>query len=162
MPQISLAEKVGANYKKFWDCKQRYRICKGSRNSKKSYTTALWYICNMMKYVEEYDVYPNTLVVRQRFNSHADSTFATLKWAIHHLEVEHLWKCTINPLRMTYIPGGNSIMFKGMDSPDSVTSITVPKGQLCWLWVKQNCSHKISLIRWNPDYRQYRAKFIYR
>ena len=40
--EIRLSEIVGKGYKAFWNFKGRYRICKGSRASKKSKTTALW------------------------------------------------------------------------------------------------------------------------
>lgn len=132
MPKISLSEKVGGGYKDFWNSKHRYRIVKGSRRSKKSKTTALWYIVHMMKHPEA-----NLLVIRQVFNTHKDSTYTELKWAISHLGVEHLWKCTVNPLRITYIPGGNTILFRGLDDALSITSIAVEKGHLCWIWCEE-------------------------
>ena len=48
--KVQLPELVGKGYGTFWRWKGRYRVCKGSRASKKSKTTALWYITNMMKY----------------------------------------------------------------------------------------------------------------
>ena len=36
--RISLQETVGKNYADFWQTKKRYRVCKGSRGSKKSKT----------------------------------------------------------------------------------------------------------------------------
>ena len=48
--KVLLPELVGKGYGTFWRWKGRYRVCKGSRASKKSKTTALWYITNMMKY----------------------------------------------------------------------------------------------------------------
>ena len=47
---LKLPEIVGKGYGTFWRWKGRYRVVKGSRASKKSKTTALWYITNMMKY----------------------------------------------------------------------------------------------------------------
>ena len=41
---------VGKGYATFWRFKGRYRVCKGSRASKKSKTTALRYIVKMMEY----------------------------------------------------------------------------------------------------------------
>ena len=83
---ISLPDVVGKGYGTFWNWKGRYRICKGSRASKKSKTTALWYITNMMKYPDA-----NTLVVRKTFRTLKDSCFTELKWAIHRLGVESHW-----------------------------------------------------------------------
>lgn len=39
--RISLQEAVGTGYSDFWKTRKRYRVCKGSRGSKKSKTTAL-------------------------------------------------------------------------------------------------------------------------
>ena len=32
---------------------------------------------------------------------------------------------------------GNKILFRGFDNPDSITSITVDVGSLCWVWVEE-------------------------
>lgn len=134
MRQISLQQIIGKGYADFWTTRQRYRICKGSRGSKKSFTTAYWYIIHMM--LPEFKD-ANLLVVRQVFKDHQDSTYRQLKQCINKLGVSEDWKCTVNPLRITYKPNGNSIIFKGMDDPESITSITVEKGYLCWLWCEE-------------------------
>lgn len=129
--KINLPEIIGKGYGKFWNFKGRYRIVKGGRGSKKSCTAALDIIYKMMKFP-----LANTVVVRRFYNTHRDSTFAQLKWAINRLGVNHLWKATINPLEITYIPTGQKILFRGFDDSQSITSITVEKGHLCWVWVK--------------------------
>jgi phage terminase large subunit len=130
--KISLKEAVGKGYKEFWNYKGRYRVCKGSRASKKSKTAALWYIVNVMKYPEA-----NTLVVRQTAVTLKNSCFTELKWAIHRLGVDEYWKIIESPLEMTYIPTGQKIYFRGLDDPLKVTSITVEVGVLCWLWIEE-------------------------
>ena len=47
---INLKEIVGKGYGEFWKFKGRYRVVKGGRGSKKSCTSALWYISSMMYY----------------------------------------------------------------------------------------------------------------
>lgn len=130
--QIRLSEVIGKGYKTFWNYKGRYRVVKGGRGSKKSTTSSLWIISNMMKYPLS-----NTLVVRKGYNTHKDSTFAQLKWAINKLEVSHLWKYTVSPLEITYKPTGQKIIFRGMDDPLKLTSITVDNGVLCWVWIEE-------------------------
>lgn len=110
---------------------------KGGRASKKSCTTSLWYIASMMYYFHRYGLKPNTLVVRRYFNTHLNSTFAQLKWAIKKLGVEEYWKVSKSPLQMKYIPSGQTILFRGLDEPDSITSITVEDGHLCWVWIEE-------------------------
>ncbi len=104
----------------------------GGRGSKKSTTTAQWIIYNMMKYP-----LANTLVVRQTYNTHLDSTWTQLKWAAQHLGVAHLWHFSKSPLQATYTPTGQKILFRGLDDPMSITSITVPVGFLCWAWFEE-------------------------
>ena len=130
----SLPELIGKGYKKFWNFKGRYRVIKGGRGSKKSTTASFWFPYNMMKYWHTYGLKPCTLVIRRYYNTHRDSTFAQLKWAINRMGVSHLWKATKSPLELTYIPSGQKIMFRGLDDPQSITSITVEDGELCWVW----------------------------
>ena len=129
---IYLPDVVGKGYKTFWNFKGRYRVVKGSRASKKSKTAALWFIYNMMKYKDA-----NILVVRKTFRTLKDSCFAELKWAVHRLGVDHLWKFTESPLEMTYLPTGQKIYFRGLDDPLKITSITVDVGNLCWMWIEE-------------------------
>ena len=129
---ILLPEVVGKGYATFWKFKGRYRVCKGSRASKKSKTTALWFIVNMMKYPEA-----NALIVRKVFRTLKDSCFTDLKWAIHRLGVDEFWDVKESPLEMTYKPTGQKILFRGLDDPLKVTSITVEHGYLCWMWIEE-------------------------
>lgn len=127
-----LPDIVGRGYKTFWNFRGRYRVVKGSRASKKSKTTALWYIYHLMKYPEA-----NLLVVRKTFRTLKDSCFTDLKWAVHRWGVDHLWNFTLSPLEATYIPTGQKIYFRGLDDPLKVTSIAVDKGCLCWMWIEE-------------------------
>jgi len=127
-----LPDYVGKGYRDFWKFKGRYRVVKGSRASKKSKTTALWFIYNMMKYKDA-----NTLVIRKTFRTLKDSCWTDLKWACRRLGVEHLWSFTLSPLEATYLPTGQKILFRGLDDPLKVTSITVGVGVLCWMWIEE-------------------------
>lgn len=129
---VSLPELVGGGYRRFWQCRTRYRVVKGGKASKKSSTTALWYIVHLMKYPDA-----NLLVVRQVYRTHIDSTFAQLKWAIKRLQVEHLWQASREPLELRYLPTGQRILFRGLDNVEKIASTTVEQGTLCWVWVEE-------------------------
>lgn len=79
----------------------------------------------------------NTLVIRRVFNTHKDSTWTQLKWATNNLNVAHLWHFSKSPLEATYLPTGQKILFRGLDDPMSITSITVEIGYLCWCWFEE-------------------------
>lgn len=130
--QIRLPEVIGKGYATFWHFKGRYRVVKGSRASKKSKTTALWFIYNMMKYPDA-----NLLVVRKTGRTLKDSCYTELKWASKRLGVEKQWDFTLSPLQAIYKPTGQKIYFRGLDDPLKVTSITVDVGCLCWMWLEE-------------------------
>lgn len=130
--KIYLPDVVGKGYKTFWNFKGRYRVVKGSRASKKSKTTALFYIKKLMEYPEA-----NLLVIRKTYRTLKDSCFTELKWAIKRLGVERWWDVKESPLEITYCPTGQKIYFRGLDDPLKVTSITVDVGYLCWMWIEE-------------------------
>ena len=134
--KIYLPDYVGKGYKAFWNFKGRYRVCKGSRASKKSKTAALFYIYTMMK-LAAIGLLPNLLVVRKTYRTLKDSCFTELKWAVHRLGVDNLWQFKESPLEAEYLPTGQKIYFRGLDDPLKVTSITVDVGFLCWMWIEE-------------------------
>ena len=126
---------IGDGYFDFLSFKGRYRVCKGSRASKKSKTTALNLIYRMMKYPGA-----NALVVRKVYRTLHDSCFTELRWAINRIGVADKWEIKESPLEMTYtnINGEKQkIYFRGLDDPLKVTSITVEHGYLCWMWIEE-------------------------
>ena len=129
---VKLKDVVGKGYKAFWHFKGRYRVVKGSRASKKSKTTALWYITNLIKYPEA-----NLLVVRKTYRTLKDSCFTELRWAARRLGVEEHFIFKESPLEITYKPTGQKIYFRGLDDPLKVTSVTVDVGCLCWMWIEE-------------------------
>lgn len=129
---INISKAVGKGYKDFIMCKKRYRVVKGSRGSKKSTTTAQDIILKMTMYP-----LANTLVIRKTFNSHKDSTWTQLKWAAKNLGLEDDWSFSKSPLEATRKSTGQKILFRGLDDPMSITSITVEHGYLCWAWFEE-------------------------
>lgn len=129
---VDIADLVGGGYGEFWRCKKRYRVVKGSRASKKSKTMALWLIFNLMKYPQA-----NALVVRKVFGTLKNSCYSDLKWATDKLKVSNLWKFKSQPLEATFLPTGQKILFRGFDDPLKITSISVPHGALCWVWIEE-------------------------
>lgn len=132
--KISIPELVGKGYGQFWKFKGRYRVCKGSRASKKSKTTALWIIASMMAYPGS-----NTLVVRKVFRTLKDSCFTDLKWAVNRMGVSDWWEFKESPIEATYhgSNGEQKIFFRGLDDPLKIASIAVENGTLCWMWIEE-------------------------
>lgn len=130
--KVDIAEAVGGGYADFWRFRGRYRVVKGSRASKKSKTTALWYINGLRKYP-----LANLLVVRRTYASLERSCYTELKWAARRLGVEREFEFRTSPLEITRRRTGQKIIFKGLDDPMKLTSIAVECGVLCWLWIEE-------------------------
>jgi phage terminase large subunit len=130
--RISIKQKIGRGYNRFWNNKQFYRVVKGSRGSKKSKTTGLNFIHRIMKYS-----WANLLVVRRYSNTNKQSTYTDLKWAATQLGVAHLFKFNESMPEITYMPTGQKILFRGLDDELKITSITVDVGILCWAWFEE-------------------------
>lgn len=129
---VNIADIVGKGYGEFWRFKGRYKVVKGSRASKKSSTQSLRVIYEIVS-----NPVINWLVVRKTERTLRDSCFAQLKWAMRKLHVEKYFRCSVSPLEITYIPTGQKILFRGLDDPLKVTSITVDSGCLCRLWIEE-------------------------
>ena len=129
---IYLPDVVGKGYKTFWNFKGRYRVVKGSRASKKSTTTAMNLIYRIMKYPKS-----NALVVRKTYRTLQDSCYAQLRWAADRLGVKAYFDFKLSPLEIIYKPSGQKILFRGLDDPLKVTSVTVDVGHLCFLWIEE-------------------------
>lgn len=129
---LRLSEVVGAGYDAFWRSQHRYRVVKGSRASKKSKTCGLYYPYMIVKHPGA-----NLLCVRKTYRTIKDSQFTDLKWGVNRLKMAHLWKFIESPLEAVYKPTGQKILFRGLDDPLKVTSITVDVGHLCWLWLEE-------------------------
>lgn len=132
MAELKLSTLVGKYYDEFWATKKMYRVVKGAKGCKKSKTCALWYIYHMMKYPLS-----NTLVIRKVFGTLQQSCYTDLLWAIDKLQVTELWKASVSPLQLTYLPTGQVILFRGLDDPLKLASITVRHGCLCWVWFEE-------------------------
>lgn len=79
----------------------------------------------------------NLVCIRETFNTLQNSCWSDLKWAVNRLGVTHLWSFTSTPLQATYIPTGQVILFRGLDEPQRLSSITVAIGVLCWAWCEE-------------------------
>lgn len=131
---MRISDFVGGGYNEYWKFKGRYRVVKGSRASKKSKTTALNLVTRLNKKGNEQ---ANLIVFRKTYRTIKNSCFTDLKWALNRLGVIDDWEITLSPLEMRRKSTGQVILFRGLDDPLKVTSITVEHGFLCWAWLEE-------------------------
>lgn len=84
-----------------------------------------------------HDKMTHAVVMRRYSVNLKDSVYEQILWAIDKLGVSHLWKPTLSPLRLTYIPTGQQIIFRGADDPQKIKSIKVSRGYIKYLWFEE-------------------------
>lgn len=108
----------------------------GGRGSTKSSFTSIEIPLGMMRDANAGKI-THALVMRRYSVNLKDSVYEQILWAIDKLGVTHLWKTTLSPLRLTYMPTGQQIIFRGADDPQKIKSIKVAKGYIKYLWFEE-------------------------
>lgn len=140
--KIKMSEKILPAFIPFWkNCNRKrnrklYKVLKGGRNSSKSTHIAIRIIRDVMKNPV------SALAVRKVGNTLETSVFEQLLWAIDYLGVTNKWRIKLSPLKLTYKPRGNSIIFRGADKPEKIKSIKMRKFPLAILWVEELAEFK--------------------
>lgn len=134
--QVKLTDLIAPQfYSIHWDIiegKHTHYKLYGGRGSTKSSFASIEIILGMME-----DPNANAACFRRVGNTLAESVFEQLLWAIDVLGVSHLWKVTLSPLRLTYKPTGQRIVFRGCDDPNKSKSIKVRKGYFKYIWYEE-------------------------
>lgn len=106
-------------------------VCKGGRGSGKSSDVAHIFIQLLMRYPV------NGLGVRKVDNTIELSIFEQLKWAINEQKVSHLFQINKSPMRITYLPRGNYIVFRGAQEPERIKSLKSSNFPFALLWIEE-------------------------
>ena len=121
------------------DCsRKRYIVMKGSAGSGKSVDTAQNYILRLMQ-----DKGRNLVCIRKSDITNRDSTFAELTGAIYRIfgeNADKYWRIGKSPLKITFRPNGNEIIFRGMNDDkqrEKLKSITFQRGKLTDVWLEE-------------------------
>lgn len=109
---------------------------KGGRGSTKSSFIGTEIPLNMMKDAEK-GIYSNAVIFRRVKDVLRSSVFEQILWSIEKLGVTSKWKISYSPLKLTYIPTGQEILFRGVDNPKKVKSIKVSKGYIKYIWFEE-------------------------
>ena len=104
----------------------------GGRGSTKSSFISIEIIMGMMQ-----DPDANAACFRKVGNTLQESVYEQLLWAIDALGVSHLWHPSLSPLRITYLPTGQRIVFRGCDDPNKSKSIKLRRGYFKYIWYEE-------------------------
>ncbi len=138
--KIQLTDLIAPSfYSLHWDVADRrhtYYKLGGGRGSTKSSFISVEIILGMMDDANN-GKYTNAIAYRRYAANLHDSVYSQLVWAIDKLGVSHLWHFTVSPLKLTYKPTGQVILFRGADKAVKSKSIKVSKGYIKYLWFEE-------------------------
>lgn len=111
-------------------------VLKGGRGSGKSSDIAIELILDLI-------ANPITILcIRKVANTLYESCYEQLKEAVSILGLDSYFHFGKSPLKITYIPRGNSIIFRGADDPGKIKSIKVAKYPIATLWIEELAEFK--------------------
>ena len=111
-------------------------VLKGGRASGKSSFIGQEIILDIIKY-------PITILcVRKIGNTLQESCYEQIKEAIDQLNLNDYFKLNISPLKITYTPRGNAIIFRGADDSAKIKSIKMTKYPIARLQIEELAEFK--------------------
>jgi phage terminase large subunit len=111
-------------------------VCKGGRGSGKSSVIAHIIVQLLMRYPL------NAVGIRKIDNTIELSIYEQMKWAISEQGVSHLFKINKTPMRITYIPRGNYMVFRGAQEPERIKSLKSANFPFAIAWIEELAEFK--------------------
>lgn len=118
-------------YNKAFDPDNLHVVCSGGRGSGKSSNLAHVVVQMLMRYAI------NAVAIRKVDNTLEQSVYEQVKWAIYEQGVGHLFKLNKSPLRITYMPRGNYIIFRGAQEPERIKSLKDSRFPFALAWIEE-------------------------
>lgn len=132
---VDIYKAIGTGYENGWftNCDARYRCFVGARSTKKS-KDMIGYE-SVMKIVS--DERRNILIVRQNDSDNRQSAFENIVGCIYDLGFQDSFTTTKSPLEIIYKPTGQKIIFRGLNNPTSLNSITFAVGYFTDVYLEE-------------------------
>lgn len=111
-------------------------VAKGGRGSGKSSDIAHIIVQLLMRLAV------NGVGIRKFDNTIELSLFEQIKWAISEQGVAHLFKVNKSPMKITYIPRGNYIVFRGAQEPERIKSLKSANYPFAIAWIEELAEFK--------------------
>lgn len=111
-------------------------VAKGGRGSGKSSDIAHAFVQLLMRYPA------NGVGIRKIDNTIELSIFEQMKWAIAEQGVSHLFKVSKSPMRITYTPRGNYMVFRGAQDPNRIKSLKSSNFPFAIAWLEELAEFK--------------------
>ena len=109
---------------------------KGGRGSLKSSFIGVEIPLGIMRDAQR-GVMSNAVIMRRVKDTLRESVYEQIKWGIYKLGAQEDWSIPESKLKMTYIPTGQTILFKGADDPKKMKSTKVHIGYVKYVWYEE-------------------------
>lgn len=138
--QIRLSELLPKAFHASWKAANNTDILnvveKGGRGSGKSSDIAIIMTQLLMRYPL------NAVGIRKIDNTLELSVFEQMKWAIELSGVSHLFKVNKSPMKITYKPRGNYMVFRGAQEPERIKSLKASNFPFAFVWIEELAEFK--------------------
>ena len=135
MTSVKLSSLMPEKFHDVWRAAKQKNIlnivCSGGRGSGKSSNVAHIITQLLMRYPV------NAVGIRKIDNTLEQSIYEQMKWAISEQQVTHLFKFNKSPLRITYLPRGNYMVFRGAQYPERIKSLKDSRFPFAIAWVEE-------------------------
>ena len=135
MTSVKLSSLIPPKFHSVWRAAKQKNIlnvvCSGGRGSGKSSNVAHIITQLLMRYPV------NAVGIRKIDNTLEQSIYEQMKWAISEQQVTHLFKFNKSPLRITYLPRGNYMVFRGAQYPERIKSLKDSRFPFAIAWVEE-------------------------
>lgn len=135
MTSVKLSSLMPPKFHSVWRAAKQKNIlnvvCSGGRGSGKSSNVAHVITQLLMRYPV------NAVGIRKIDNTLEQSIYEQMKWAISEQQVTHLFRFNKSPLRITYLPRGNYMVFRGAQYPERIKSLKDSRFPFAIAWVEE-------------------------
>lgn len=135
MTSVKLSSLIPPKFHSVWRAAKQKNIlnvvCSGGRGSGKSSNVAHIITQLLMRYPV------NAVGIRKIDNTLEQSIYEQMKWAIEEQKVSHLFRFNKSPLRITYLPRGNYMVFRGAQYPERIKSLKDSRFPFAIAWVEE-------------------------
>lgn len=132
---INFSKVIGTGYGNGWfsNCPVRYRLFAGARNTKKSkdilgYEPIMKILSNDKR---------NVVICRKNDCDNRQSTYENITGCVYDLGLQDRFVFHTNPLEIIYKPTKQKIVFRGLNNPTSLNSITFAHGYLTDVYIEE-------------------------
>ena len=135
MTSVKLSSLIPPKFHSVWRASLNQNIlhvvCSGGRGSGKSSNVAHIITQLLMRQPV------NAVGIRKIDNTLEQSIYEQMKWAISEQQVTHLFRFNKSPLRITYLPRGNYMVFRGAQYPERIKSLKDSRFPFAIAWVEE-------------------------